>query len=150
MTEQKKPSVVEGLNALAGVAKSVFTLLVLGIVGWAVLSSCLDHPSHTSSSSMSSPVSSTTVTPSAAASPTTVTSPTHLLSPDMFGPAYTPAPTWSPGEADFLFAIHAAFHDDPLARDHPDEVLVDWGRTTCGLLRTANRDGTETMRSSPS
>jgi hypothetical protein len=58
----------------------------------------------------------------------------------MFGPAYTPAPTWSPGEADFLFAVHAAFHDDPLARDHPDEVLVDWGRTTCGMLRAAQRD----------
>jgi hypothetical protein len=48
-TPQKKPTVVEGLNALAALAKAVFILLILGIVGWAVLASCFSHSSSTSS-----------------------------------------------------------------------------------------------------
>jgi hypothetical protein len=49
---------------------------------------------------------------------------------------YTPAPTWNPGEADFLIVIHSALSDWQFTNDPGnDAALVDLGHKTCNTLQ---------------
>lgn len=120
-------------QAIRQLIKAIVTLVLIGMFAWACLS--IHTGTTTPATAPSAPPPTAQIAPPSA--PSSASAP-MAPPPDLITPepqTYTPAPTWSPGEADFLIGVHNAFWDWPFALDPGnDGALVNLGYNACKSL----------------